>query len=400
MSRSARTRSRTTRTSGPGTVKLYYGPGYSTLLATYTLPVQTFGSETTVDSIGTMPYADSAFDSSKGTIGNLWITGDCISGHYHYVGSGPEQSANILLRMRSPWAYSEFQRTPKSDSVLATMAAASMNPSRPTISVGQDIGELHELPEAFLEAGRILLQSPFRSRVLSSKGLANANLLVQFGFLPLISDLVALVDFADAVARREQLLRDMSRGYKRFHRKLATEEWGGDSAPYLMGIPYFNLANNTYGRVHMDAKRTYWFTGRAKLNFAMTEREIQSRAWRVALEVDGSQLTYLAWELLPWSWLISWFSNTSALIHAWAGGIPWTWSGINVMHKTEYRGSVSYTNWYPGVHLPTNPPWSKASVLYRRQASPSAFLEFSTPYLVSNQWTILASIARKLRLRL
>ncbi len=393
MARVSRTRTRTTSVSGVGSVWKHIGAtDYGTTLIG---PVN-LGYETTADWHGGI-WTDSPFTSSKGRVPPIRINGSHKFGVFTYDNTNVPENQPMLDTMFKPWLEPAYQRTPISSATLGAMAVASMNPSRADLSWGQTLGELHQLPELLRDLGRMSLglarssgAYPIFDKVMI-KGGGTANVVAQFGILPIIRDVLGLLDFADAVAKREQVLRDMSRGYKRFHRKLTREEWTGFRQKVSGQTGSNNLGStkaNMTGRMH----RTYWFTARAKLLYSIAERDIQSRAFRLGLELDDSQGLILLWELLPWSWLISWFTNLGVLVHAYGGGIPWQWQGINVMHETVYDVTCVYTGVESGIVYSPTFPHSTGRVLTRAQASGWAFPWLITPYLDINQMSILLSL--------
>jgi hypothetical protein len=290
--------------------------------------------------------------------------------------------------MREPFAYPVFYRAPISDNALAQMAVANMNPNRPDADIGVSIAELRELPGLLRDGTDILAHLPGPRRHS-----AKANIIAQFGIRPIISDLVKLFDFVNVVDRREKYLCELSSGFKRIKRKITEESWDA-VAPDQPAWPAVadNLTTTNKCRISCHATRTYWYTARAKLICPLTERDIKSLSAAIAYGVNTITAKQL-WELVPWSWLIDWFSTTGDILAAFRGGLKWKWEGLNIMHSTTYY----MTMFFPNIRLGFTPspmnPNSKAVVKYRRQPSLSIYPEWRIPYLGFAQVSILLSLA-------
>lgn len=385
MSRTSRTRSRTLSASGVGHTDDYVFGTY--LGSTNYGPVVT-GREVCDDSIGNT-RTDSSFFHRRGRVKNPVFNGSSKFGFYRYNIFNVPENQTVMDCLISPHLQPSLSKDPIDDLTLGTMAIASMNPSQPDIGIGQDLAELHELPELLRDAGRLALSLP---KLPHPRNAARANIIAQFGILPIVSDLWDMLDFVDLVARREQVLRDMTRGYRRFKRKLTSEEWNGSISLLCGGVGINNYAT-AYANIKATGKRTYWFSARAKLTLGMSEREIQTRAWRLVLGIDPDphQLSLL-WELLPWSWLIDWFTTTGLNIRAFSGGIPWDWEGINVMYSTTYDLSVSYSNLQSTITVTPQNVQGSTVTHYRNPTIGWALPRLRIPYLTANQLSILGSL--------
>jgi len=266
------------------------------------------------------------------------------------------------------------------------MAVASMNPNKPDIDLPVSIFELRELPGLIRDVGGLLLK-----RGGKPKNVAKANLIAEFGIKPLVSDLMTLLQFTEKVANREAQLREMAKGSKRFTRKLSEESW----QRYWEGICFpsavLNSSVKAHGEITGQMDRVYWFTARAKLLDVISERDINTRAFRIVLGLDTPSLATI-WNSLPWTWLIDWFFTLGTLLSAHRGGLRWEWEGINVMHLTTYRMSIAFPN-IPVTHtVSPELPQTLVTEKYRDQASGWSFPQFRTPYLTGREWGILMSL--------
>jgi hypothetical protein len=225
------------------------------------------------------------------------------------------------------------------------------------------------------------------------KRLAKAQVVAGFGLRPLISDLVALFDFAAAVDRREKYLRELSVGFKRIKRKLTTEEWDGQ-APSQTAFHTLVDEQSSTNRVTISCHgtRTYWFTARAKLVCPLTEREIKNLSAYITYGLHTITAKQL-WELIPWSWLIDWFTTTGDLLAAYRGGLKWQWEGLNLMYSTTYYMTAYFPNPRSGFVITPMNPNAKATTKTRVVPVLFGLPVWRMPYLTASQWSILSSLA-------
>jgi hypothetical protein len=347
------------------------------------------GTEITQDFVGA-PWVDSTFVSTKGICPRISASGVRSISGVTYTSNGVPLNNTPTQWLCRPYEIPAFQQAPLGSSTLAAMAVANMNPNRPDIDVAVSIAELRELPELLRDAAYILKSKP--SRVKKS---AKANLAAQFGIAPIIRDVQTLFKFAELVDRREKYLRELSNGEKRIKRFLTEENWDASSA---LVVAWHSLTDSSSVggtnaiRVSGRMTRKYWYTARAKLLDPPSEREIKFLAPELVLGVNTITAQQL-WNLVPWTWLIDWFSDTSAILGAYRGGLKWSYSGLNVMYKTQYFMTGFFPN--PAAHLTIVPlnPNSKAETKHRIQPTVSIYPTWRIPYLTARQTSILSSLA-------
>jgi hypothetical protein len=381
MARVSRTRTRNLAYAGPGTNNWVRTNGSSPGGETY--PQQLVAEESCSDFVGT-PWADSSLNLFRSKYPQTTCSGSYSSSGWNYVYANVPLNVAPSTYLRRPWTNASMTHpSPIPTAVLAQMAIANANPNRPVIDLPVSILELRELPSLLRDAGRIANGGPAR-------GSARANLMAQFGILPIISDIQKLLNFAEQVARREQYLRELSSGMKRIKRSITDESWTGQSTH--IAWPTWVSQSGSLAQINLQATRKYWYTVRARLQFALSEREIQSHAWKIVLGLDTPSIA-AAWELLPWSWLIDWFSTTGTLLHAHRGGIPWSYEGLCVMHETKYNQVVTFPNKESHIN-PTPSSPQGYTVVKTRAVVPLVWSLplFYSPYLTSRQLSILASL--------
>lgn len=393
MSRTARSRSRTLRGVISGSVVRTYPPNPTAIPPqTYSYTSTELKKQYTSDYTGA-PWVDTPFSSKMGVTPKILISGVRTLSGLVYTSSNVPMLPGVQILTREPWNYSSyFGRTPLDAITLTQMALANMNPNRPDADIGVSLLELRELPELLRDSTDLIRAAESHRPPSNIRRHAKAQLVAGFGLNPIIQDLIALFNFAAAVDRREKYLRDLSAGFKRLKRKLTTEEWDG-AAP--VQVPWPSVAddqsstNKAYVTSH--AIRNYWFTARAKLICPLTEREIKNLSAYITYGLNTITAKQL-WELIPWSWLIDWFTTTGDLLAAYRGGLKWQWEGLNIMYQTDYYMTVFFPNPRSGFTITPLNPNAKATVKERITPVLFGLPVWRMPYLTASQWSILSSL--------
>lgn len=186
---------------------------------------------------------------------------------------------------------------------------AKCRPGRPVLSLAVSIAELKEAPKLILK------------RLDSIKSIANNHLAVQFGWKPLLNDIKGLINAQATIDKRlKQLKRDNGRGVRRRCTLLAEESTDSGSVTgnlaraKIKGVDSLNDVPLPVTMYRTDSTtESVWFVARWRYWIPDIDTpEFRKRAIR---KTFGLELTpALAWELLPWSWLIDWFSNVGDVI--------------------------------------------------------------------------------------
>lgn len=182
-------------------------------------------------------------------------------------------------------------------------------PTVPEVSIAQTLGELREgLPS--------LVGLKFM-RDRTPRGMASEYLNYQFGISPLISDISKYLKVArDAERIKAQLKRDSGRLIRR-RQTLVNDQTvtvtkypnvypGNGGTAYTIGTGTLTLTEKLVTKV--------WFSGAFQYSIGS-----QAYAWLDKLAEFNRVYGALpnaktAWELLPWSWLVDWFSNAGDII--------------------------------------------------------------------------------------
>lgn len=391
MARTSRTRARDLSFSGVGVMVTRFGSHTGTVLSTTNYGPYRTGYESTSDSVG-MPWTDSPFNAKKGRLRTAYASGLFVQSPRYYQLSAVPLSSTASFGMSEPWLFYNQSAIPSP--TLANMAKANANPNRPKIDLPVSLVELRDVPGTIRTIGRAFFRR--NPGIGSVRQAADVNLATQFGALPFIRDFMTMLGITEAIAKREEYLRQLSQeaGY-RLRRKLTSESWVVSDL-YNAVYPAGPLPNGIQLRLSGLATRDYWYSARAKLEFGYSEREIKTLAAHATLGVQGLSFAH-AWELMPWSWLIDWFSDTGSIIAANRGGIPWTFSGLNVMHKTTWRLEGTFVGKPPGITISPNTATSVATQKVRLQPVGWLLPTFRMPYLTAGQLSILTSLIAKTR---
>lgn len=282
---------------------------------------------------------------------------------------------------------------------------ARTTPTKPEMSLSTAIGELKDgLPSLI---GRQFL----RDKSLSSIGSEYLN--YQFGILPTIrdaSDVVKLTRRYEKIV--EQFKRDQGRVIRRRTTLVNTKEESTTRVGYMNAYSGYSGNLQTVlisenAETHRLTSKKIWFSGAYSVAYPRSAdgllqdiREF-NRVYGVIPNAE------LAWNLLPWSWLVDWFSNLGDIM----SNVSYLTSPSTKMDYGYVMGQTSYRitqrgNFGPDyIHLRSQvgtPVRLSTSVTYtekrRLKASPFGFgVSFGS--LSGKQKSILTALGLS-RLRL
>lgn len=222
---------------------------------------------------------------------------------------------------------------------LATKLAASTNPSRSVVNASAAIGELRDIPELFARkhAG-VSINEMVQAGV-------DSRFKFRFGIAPMISDLRNIFNFTESVEKRmKELERLYSRGGLRRTQSLGT---------YRTSFPSIDAASRESAfRINFFGMKytTETIKGhiRWKPDSPMKGLPDGKRLRREASAavVGGNSITpETLWELIPFSWLVDWFTTVGDLASLTNNGVPCHIDKLVIMTKTETILEHSYV--YP-----------------------------------------------------
>lgn len=280
-----------------------------------------------------------------------------------------------------------------SENSSMTAAMARSNPSRPVVSVPTFLGELKDFPGLIRQAGNLALRIKGKSKNLRRRGrlkeAADAYLAYKFAINPLISDVQKLMDVQSHTQNRmDELDRLYSNGGMR--RRITIASGGQPSRTNVVLDSALSAVIRADVDIFTSGQR--WCTlrwlpiGRPSYS---NDKEKQDLARSLVLGLNAQSLTSTAWNLLPWSWMVDWFSNVGDFIDANNNAVRTVCVGRCTMTHLEtsahYRrsDSVSWVTGGDAIFTRT----SKTRVIGGGSA-----LEASIPLLNGNQLSILGAL--------
>jgi len=204
---------------------------------------------------------------------------------------------------------------------LGTTAIARTEPTNPSFSLARSIGELRAdgLPKL---PGHTLRE---RSKYLKNSGEEYLN--VEFGWLPLVSDLRS---FAKSVKNSHSILENFRKGSDRkIRRRYAfpastwskTNRAGADGVGAAIPWPNLDANGAAYGGNGVHARTVSnetWFSGAFRYHIPVGD-SLSDKFARWSAEADkllGVRLTpETVYQLTPWTWALDWFTNAGDVIH-------------------------------------------------------------------------------------
>lgn len=272
---------------------------------------------------------------------------------------------------------------------LVTRLLASTNPNRVTVNVPVFWAELRDLPAMIRHAGLLLLKfrNPrlsWRSGLSVAKEAAAANLAYQFGWRPLVSDLMSMFKFTEAVSKRtSEFERLFSKGGLK--RRLTLEESNAAADPVSQRLEF-----GKYAIVQSTAQLKVWGSVRWK----PTGVPPSNLKWKAAQAYYGLSLDNIStaiWEGLPWSWLIDYFGNVGQYLQATRNLVPCVPTHVSIMMTKTWHSNHG-VQLYNNANLICEEGNAIVVDKLRYPQSGVPTINFHMPFLTGNQMGILSSL--------
>lgn len=312
-------------------------------------------------------------------------------------------SPNDPIRVLEGYPVDYVPAPPDPNSYLAGLGAgdvinygwetlAKTNISQPHVSLPTLIGEskdhvaLKDLPGYVKNFGANIL-----------KDVAKGYVSWRWALRPLMSDLVKLWNFRDAIYKKRldlQLLDKQKTSRRRAD--LYSDSYTGTVQNNV------NISTSTgftvRGSRQVLAEEQVWGVVKWKLDpsFELPEDDSEryNYARKLVFGITSHELLATAWELTPWSWFADWFYGIGNVIAATNNSVPCTWSGNCVMQHT-----VAWTKWTvtqapPAWATMSGVPVERTERKRRFVAVPILpFLPSFRPLVSGRTWSILTSLA-------
>jgi hypothetical protein len=231
--------------------------------------------------------------------------------------SGVNWRGNLIPQYNSTGDFkSPLRVEPISDASLrisGTSAIARVLPTAPTAGLSTLVGET-------IQAVPRLIGSSLKESTSILRGLGGEHLNLQFGWLPLVSDVRSI---AKSVKNSHAIIRQYARDSdQKIRRRYVypmvenTQTFVTSSLRLTSNLavtggpsPSATITRNSFTKV--------WFSGafRYHLNLGPSFWERAALHEQYANRLLGTRLTpEVLWELAPWSWLVDWFTNVGDVV--------------------------------------------------------------------------------------
>ncbi len=232
------------------------------------------------------------------------------------------------------------------------------NPSRPHVNVPAALGELGDLPKLVKGWGDGLLSAA-----------AKGNLSWRWCVKPMIGDVRKLANFTNTANKRLAQLRRLRDGkVMRTRCNLSANQVS--SGPTRSLIHSEGAAIYAFARTVSDYQK--WGSAEWKILPdsvlpELSDADLRRFNNRVALGLTTHGALEAAWELVPWSWFVDWFSNVGDMLAATNNSVGCTWGRICVMRTSNSRTTYdldpvgtatwpTYIGWY-NLHFQRKERW-------------------------------------------
>lgn len=335
-----------------------------------------------------------------------------VSGSTYFSNTGLAKYEGAFLCLTKPLAAVGYTHDDTSmndlidDGDATSYGAEGWNrfaPGSPTASIGVSLGESRDLPRMLRQTAKTFLDlwKGHYGRKSTSRQLSGDWLNAQFGWLPFVSD---VRKFYRTYKRLESKLEHIKR-YNNVWRKVGGTVQSDLStdmlAEYEYGIAYPTLSSGWWSTSYPNPCRSsiarttsdkVWFSARSRYYIP----DIGTVKWRrkaIAKLFGAYPTPEVLWELVPWSWLVDWFSNAGDVLAnmstGWAENL--VMKNACIMRRREISTDV-YTS-CPTVRNGTIACAWRYSAESKHRAAASPFGFSLTPELFSaRQWSILAAL--------
>lgn len=343
---------------------------------------------TMLDVVGN-PMGENPLDASSVEVSGGMITGS-------YVRLGIPGTANYPASCTRSYSGSHLV-VPNTFQPAATAVAAA-HPGEPLVDIPVFLVELRDIPEMYKHAFR---RAKTLSNAAKSKSLRGVRRYLQnprnpsedwlnwhFGWSPLLSDLFRLAGVAGDMQRRARMHRNASNNVITRRSNL-----GSSSAQSVTNqSPYDSTVTSWWGSRTKTTHQTQWVVSHWRQDPTYLSASLfsqQAQLFRAALGLEFS--IDQAWELMPWSWMVDWFSEIGSVIKTRSNRAGITFKNASYMTYTETKEVV--IPWRPPLTgLSGSPAVFKRETKSRTPYAPSILSGFVNIYS-SSQLATIASLA-------
>jgi len=211
---------------------------------------------------------------------------------------------------------------------------AGTNPSRPVFTPPTLIQDFIDIPGQLRQLGK-LFHKP--KSLMSPKELANHQLCVQFGWLPLIDDVKQLLNLQSYVLKRTKELHDLysARGLGR-RLKFGEANLSGEGVYRVAEYGPDNYCDFPYDIfIHKKSWATIRWKPITVPDWSHSDVLLNRKAYQLVLGLTLEGMGKGLWDVLPWTWLIGWFTNFGKYLLAFSNTVPAQHSEGNFMSESR-----------------------------------------------------------------
>lgn len=338
MARITRTRNRASPYSGGNST--WYCKGVPT--GTSINPSRATYGSSCFDSYGS-PVVDSPFNSTQYSGEYPWIDGKIRPSYIPGPTAVDEVRYAKFTITGLPAAMTGVTPLPAPSGWLLDLIAGT-NPSRPVVNIPEMIENLVDLPKMLKNLGDRILSPTSK---MTPKGLAGEYLGVQFGWLPLIEDLTKILDFQRYANKRNKELHQLYSG-KGMRRRLKF----ADDTSTVVQTSTTNVSTSAISQAcSLTIKREQWATihwyPTTPPPYHPDDERWNRLSTQLVLGATPEAMLNGIWKVIPWTWMIGWFTNIGKYTLANSWTVPATHSAGCFMSKataTYESAGVSATN--------------------------------------------------------
>lgn len=263
---------------------------------------------------------------------------DWTSGTSHGVGPAFNYNApkwSLDTSARAGWA-SQF---------TAQKIAAATVPEKPSVYNYTNLLELRDVPQMLRHAGDLLHHLRHAPILLTKpKMIASTTLAWQFGWGPLVQDILKMCDFGKAVDQRLKTLRTLRSGHV-VHRKVKFGTYTTSRSGYLTYHSAYGIGFG--GQTSTVEVATVWGTIRWRLADPGQLGRVPTwlEAFNQLYGLTAREVPVQIWKALPWTWMTDWFANISEALEV--SGNLLTYSPSNCCKMTQLVTTTTYAQLHP-----------------------------------------------------
>lgn len=175
------------------------------------------------------------------------------------------------------------------------------------------------------------------SGISDARKLANANLAIQFGYLPYVNDFMTALGFMEALDRRRKELSTLR------NKGVLKRRWTDATVSNPTFIDYRHISEaDIWIPVTIEVSGKRWATIRWSVGHNTVLPQSDADLVRDMLGLHPRALLPTLWEVIPFSFLVDYFSNVGDILNSVSNGIEFNVVG-NVMSQ------VTMTATHPAV---------------------------------------------------